>query len=253
MQDLLRIMSTLRDPEKGCPWDQKQTLASLVPFTIEEAYEVADAIHQHDHTELRDELGDLLFQVVFYAQLGMESGHFDFEDVVQSICDKLIRRHPHVFADAKFSSAEEQTANWETLKEQERKARDHASSVLDGVSKALPALSRAQKIQRRAARVGFDWDNIQDVVAKILEEVEECQQAQSEGNERMEEEIGDLLFACVNLARHHDIDAEAALRKATGKFEQRFHQVEKSVEQSNRSWDEHTLAELDRYWEASKK
>ncbi len=232
IDELLEIMQRLRDPRSGCPWDRQQTYRSLVPYTLEEAYEVADAIEQNDLAHLPDELGDLLFQVVFYAQIGKEEGRFDFDAVARHICDKLVRRHPHVFADETVESAEQQTEAWEMHKrrEREQKGGEQAPGILDGVSLALPALSRAAKLQRRAARVGFDWPDVGDVIAKLHEELAEVQAEIETGHKaRQQEEIGDLLFACVNLARHLDVDPETALREASGKFERRFRKVEQAL------------------------
>ena len=256
IEQLLDIMRRLRDPQSGCPWDRAQTYRTLVPHTLEEAYEVADAIEQNDFEHLPDELGDLLFQVVFYAQIGQEEGRFDFEKVAQNISDKLVRRHPHVFADVQIESAEEQTLAWEEHKRQERdrKATNGKSSTLEGVSLALPALVRAAKLQRRAARVGFDWPEIEGVIAKVREELSELE-AELQANatpESLAEELGDLLFSCVNLARHLNIEPEAALRTANLKFEQRFRHIE--VELQAKGGLEHaTLQDMDTAWEAAKR
>ena len=203
IQRLLSIMAQLRDPTTGCPWDKEQSFKTIVPHTLEEAYEVADAIEREDHVALRDELGDLLFQVVFYAQLAKEKNLFDFNDVVTSISDKLERRHPHVFADAVITDAQAQTVHWEQLKAQERKAMTPSvtPSVLDGIAQALPALNLAQKIQKRAAQVGFDWPSHDGVVDKVREELAELV-ADWDDKDKRQEELGDLLFTCVNLARH---------------------------------------------------
>jgi ATP diphosphatase len=236
IQQLLEIMRRLRDPQGGCPWDRAQTFETIVPHTLEEAYEVADAIERGDLDELCDELGDLLFQVVFYAQLAAEQGAFDFEDVAARISDKLVRRHPHVFRDERIDSAEAQTQAWEQYKERERQAKaereQRAPGALDGVSLALPALVRAAKLQRRAARVGFDWTAVGGVVDKLDEELAELRAviaAPSSLPQRRGEELGDLLFTCVNVARHLDIDAEAALRGANAKFERRFRIMEDNL------------------------
>lgn len=223
---LLTIMRRLRDPHGGCPWDQAQDFRSIAPYTLEEAYEVVDAIEHGSPEELRDELGDLLFQVVFHARLAEERGWFDFGDVAAAIGDKLERRHPHVFGDVEISDAEARTAAWETHKRGERAARGR-HGVLDGIPLALPALSRAAKLQRRAARIGLDWGNADGVIAKLHEEITELQAAQAAGSEEsVRAEMGDLLFTCVNLARHLDVDAERALREANGRFEQRVRYVE---------------------------
>jgi len=233
---LLELMARLRDPQRGCPWDQKQTFATIAPYTIEEAYEVADAIERGDPGQIRDELGDLLFQVVFHARMAEEAGLFAFEDVAAAIADKMVRRHPHVFGDAEIASAAAQTEAWEAHKASERRARAEAAgsreSVLDGVALALPALLRAAKIQARAARIGFDWPQARPVIAKLAEEIAELEaelDAERDGcadPERVEDEMGDILFAAANLARKLELDPEAALRRATAKFERRFREVE---------------------------
>ncbi len=255
MQKLLEIMARLRATEGGCPWDLEQTYASLVPYTLEEAYEVAEAIAQGDFDELRDELGDLLFQVVFYARIAEEEGRFTFADVAGAIAEKLVRRHPHVFGDAQVRDAQHQTAAWEQHKARERAERSEGpASAIDGVALALPALVRAQKLQRRAARVGFDWDRVDAVADKVAEELEECRQelASGEGHAALQEEIGDLLFACVNLARHAGVDAEAALRDASGKFERRFRAVERRLAAEGSSVQEADLEQMDRHWDEVK-
>jgi ATP diphosphatase len=259
IDDLLQIMSRLRDPDNGCPWDLKQSYETIVPHTLEEAYEVADAIARSDFEELRDELGDLLFQVVFYAQIAREEGRFEFEQVVEAICDKLIRRHPHVFGDEQVQDAEHQTRAWEAHKERERatkaQTQDRPHSTLDGVSIALPALSRAQKLQRRAARVGFDWPGPQQVVEKLEEEINEYRQEAALGADpqRIEDEIGDLLFTCVNLARHVGLDAESALRKANEKFERRFRAMEQVLEDADSDIRTAGMEQMDAAWETVKR
>ena len=251
MDKLLEIMARLRDPQQGCPWDKEQTFATIVPYTIEEAYEVADAIEHNDFPELRDELGDLLFQVVFYAQMAKEEGHFDFQQIVDAICEKMIRRHPHVFADAQVKDAAHQTEAWERHKAAERhaKADNGPPGQLDGVAKGLPALIRAEKLQKRAAKVGFDWENAQSVLPKVQEELAELSEQIASGDQSaIQEELGDLLFSCVNLARHLGVDAETALREANGKFERRFRRVEQSLVQQGSSVSEASLDEMDRVW-----
>jgi len=254
MQPLLTIMQKLRDPETGCAWDKAQTFQSIVPFTLEEAYEVADTIERVALDELPDELGDLLFQVVFYCQLGKEQGRFDFDTVINRICDKLTRRHPHVFADLKSSSTEQIKQNWEKIKASERVEREQ-NSVLDDIPLNLPALSRSIKIQKRVSGVGFDWAELPPVVAKIHEEIEEvlfeAEQEKIDPN-KVTDEMGDLLFAVVNLARHLGVEPEKALRQANQKFERRFRGVEGYVNQDGRAFDEHTLVELDGYWDKVK-
>ena len=233
LDHLLAIMARLRDPECGCPWDREQDFATIAPYTIEEAYEVADAIARGDMAALQDELGDLLFQVVFHARMAEEAGLFAFDDVAAAIADKMVRRHPHVFGTAEIASAAAQTEAWEEHKAKERQARAAAAgtreSVLDGVALALPALLRAAKIQRRAARIGFDWPAARPVIAKIAEEIEELEAELDSGAdpEKVEDEMGDILFAAANLARKLDIDPEAALRRATAKFERRFRALER--------------------------
>ena len=226
---LLAIMARLRDPERGCPWDREQSFATIAPYTIEEAYEVGDAIERGDLAALKDELGDLLFQVVFHARMAEEAGHFGFDDVAQAIADKMERRHPHVFGDADISSVAAQNEAWEAHKAAERQVGGGATtSVLDGVALALPALLRAAKISRRAARIGFDWPDADEVIDKIDEELDELQDEMDEDRDPavLEEEMGDLLFAAANLARKLDIEPETALRRATAKFERRFRRVE---------------------------
>lgn len=215
---LQSILERLRDRETGCDWAIRQDFADIVPYTIEEAYETADAVARGDMAALRDELGDLLLQVVFHSRIAEEAGHFDLTDVIEAICRKMIRRRPHILGDAA------QSPGWEIIKAAERAAASDDGSALAGVAQALPALSRAEKLQKRAARVGFDWDNLPDVQAKLLEEIEELSSA--EGRDHIAEEVGDLLFAAVNLARHRGVDPEGALRAANAKFERRFRAME---------------------------
>lgn len=258
MNRLLEIMARLRDPEQGCPWDRQQTFATILPFTLEEVYEVADAIERGDMEELRVELGDLLFQIVFYAQMAKEQGLFEFGDIVSGIADKLVQRHPHVFGSAEIRSAEAQTLAWEKQKEQERaqKAHDEArhASVLDNIPNTLTGLMRAAKLQRRVARVGFEWPDIMPVLDKIEEEIGELREALANGGKRdeMEHEIGDLMFACVNLARHADIDPEVAMRGVNRRFETRFRRVEELAREQGRTLPEMTLAQMDELWERAK-
>ncbi|EKV31504.1 Nucleoside triphosphate pyrophosphohydrolase MazG [Caenispirillum salinarum AK4] len=266
IDDLLAIMARLRDPDGGCPWDLEQTFATIVPYTIEEAYEVADAIERDDMHELQDELGDLLLQVVFHSRMAEEEGHFAFNDVVGSICHKMIRRHPNVFADAVTEDAEAQRVAWEEQKAQERAAKaarradagegagaaaDARHSVLDGLPVALPALTRALKIQNRVGRVGFDWPAAVQVIDKIEEELEEVREeldAPVRDQDRVAEEIGDLLFAVANLARKADVDPESALRHANAKFEKRFRAVEDHLEKRGRSPETSDLEEMEALW-----
>lgn len=249
---LRQVMARLRDPESGCPWDLKQDFDSIAPYTIEEAYEVADAIQRGDLEGLRDELGDLLFQVYFHARMAEERGAFDVADVARSVADKLVRRHPHVFGGRRVDSDEELRRHWERDKLAE-KAGD--ASALDGVGPAMPALMRAAKLQRRAAAVGFDWPQTAPVADKIREELDEL--AREMGDEdpdhgRLEDEMGDLLFACVNLARHLRLDPEAALRGANAKFERRFRSVERQAWEAGHDPAELPLQTLDGYWDRAK-
>ncbi|MBY5921482.1 nucleoside triphosphate pyrophosphohydrolase [Ferrimonas balearica] len=250
---LLAIMAALRHPETGCPWDRKQTLATIVPHTLEEAYEVADAIERSDLDELPGELGDLLFQVVFYARIAEEAGQFDFLEVVNRLNAKLVQRHPHVFAGL---DADEVTikANWEAGKAQER-AEKAQHSALDNVPLNLPALSRSAKLQKRVARVGFDWDSLGPVVDKIVEEIDEVMDEAHQAvqdQDRLEEEMGDLLFAVTNLSRHLKVDPEQALRKANTKFERRFRQVENLCAESGLAVDSAGLEQLEAFWQQVK-
>lgn len=249
IETLLTIMKQLRDPQTGCPWDRKQNFESVVPCSIEEVYEVAEAIRIQDYDDLRLELGDLLFQVVFYAQLGQEQQLFDFSSIVSGICEKLIRRHPHVFGHQQFENESQVNANWEATKAKERESKA-ALSVLDDVPLALPALSRAQKLQKRCANVGFDWNDPEPALAKVAEELEEVREELLQGNQdALGEEIGDLMFACVNLARKNQFDSEDLLRKANEKFERRFRQVEIQAKSSGKPLTDHTLEELEAFWQ----
>jgi MazG family protein len=254
--ELLSIMVRLRDREQGCPWDLEQNFSSIAPYTLEEAYEVADAIQRGDSEELCEELGDLLFQVVFHAQLGAEQGLFGFADVVAAINRKMVRRHPHVFGDEAVADARAQSEAWERHKASERLGKGIvADSALAGVPVALPALVRAQKIQRRAARVGFDWPRTEQVLDKLDEELAELKAALRSGEplERAQEELGDLLFTCVNLARFLDGDAESLLRAANSKFEARFRSVEKEARCQQRDLRECNLDELEALWQQAKR
>jgi len=255
-------MARLRDPERGCEWDVAQDFRTIAPYTIEEAYEVADAIEREDLDDLRDELGDLLLQVVFHARMAEEVDAFDFDDVARAIVAKMIRRHPHVFGDAVFESDAARRLAWETAKARERAAKagrrgdDDArvASALDGVARNLPALVRADKIQRRAAGVGFDWPDIGPVRAKVDEELDEVAEAASAGDaDALEEELGDFLFSAVNLTRHHGIDPERALSRATAKFARRFRRVESLASADDAALDTMDLAALDALWERAKR
>ena len=250
---LLEIMRRLRDPESGCPWDLEQNFRTIAPYTIEEAYEVAGAIEQEDWPELKEELGDLLLQVVFHAQMAKERDLFDFKGVVLAITDKMLRRHPHVFAEEKgINTAAAQTAAWEEHKTRERTGR--RTGLLEDVPAALPALLRALKLQQRAATVGFDWESAPKVVEKIAEEAAEIADAQKSGAapDRLQDEIGDLLFAVSNLARHLGIDPESALRSTNTKFVRRFGEIEKALAEQNRSLAEASLDEMEALWQAAK-
>ncbi len=253
MPRLLEIMRRLRDPDTGCPWDIEQDFNTIAPYTIEEAYEVADAIARSDWTELEGELGDLLLQTVYHTQMGEEAGHFTFDTVVKAISDKMVARHPHVFGDeSRDKSAKQQTADWEKIKATERAGKKQIRT-LDGVAIGLPALTRAVKLQKRAARVGFDWPDTTHVIDKIVEEAGELVEARNTLSQReIEEEFGDLLFVVANLARHLDIDPEAALRSANAKFNRRFAAVEDALADKGRSPAQSDLAEMDALWDAVK-
>ena len=250
---LLGIMAALRDPRTGCPWDVEQTFATIAPYTIEEAHEVEDAIQREAWDELPGELGDLLLQVVFQAQIAHEAGMFDFADCAAAISDKLIFRHPHVFGDeSRDKSAEQQVKDWEAIKAVERAGKAERGT-LDGVALGLPALTRAVKLQNRAARVGFDWPGPEDVLAKISEETAELVEARDElGPDALEEEFGDLMFVMANLARHLKIDPELALRRANAKFTRRFQSIESALAAEGRSPYDSDLAEMDRLWDKAK-
>lgn len=253
IEKLLEVMQKLRDPKNGCPWDIEQDFSTIAPYTIEEAYEVADAIHREDFDELRAELGDLLFQIVFYAQMAAERGHFDFDDVAGDISAKMVRRHPHVFGSDDERAKGKVDGSWEEIKEQERHG-GADDSALAGIALSLPALKRAQKLGKRAARVGFDWPDTEGVYAKIHEELVELEEAVEQGESGgIHEEFGDLLFATVNLARHLDVDAEQALSDANGKFERRFRDMEDVIRSKGDSIEDLSLAKLDRDWRAAKK
>ena len=274
--DLLAIMARLRDRETGCPWDIEQDFASIAAYTIEEAYEVADAIDRNDLDHLKDELGDLLLQVVFHAQMAREQGAFDFDDVVAAICDKMTRRHPHVFAaqgcanaaggrmpgaaaGASVEDAEAQTREWEVQKRREREAAgDVDTSALAGISRGMPEWQRAIKLQSRAARVGFDWPGTDPVIAKLHEEIEEVRVEFARGEVqanrlRLQDEIGDVLFVCANLARHAKVDVGAALRHANLKFERRFRSMEAMATDAGTALQGMTLEQQDEYWSRAKR
>jgi tetrapyrrole methylase family protein/MazG family protein/ATP diphosphatase len=249
---LLSVMARLRDPVAGCPWDLEQSFASIAPYTIEEAYEVADAIARGDLGDLKDELGDLLLQVVFHARMAEEAGAFDFAGVAATIVDKMIRRHPHVFATAQARTAQEQSEAWETQKARERRSRS-ADGVLAGVATALPALTRAVKLSRRAARVGFVWPSIEGVLDKLQEEIGELRAELAAGDRgKAAEELGDILFVCANIARELDVDPEDALRGANAKFVRRFEFIEASLREQDRSPEQSTLEEMETLWSRAK-
>ncbi|PSB77273.1 nucleoside triphosphate pyrophosphohydrolase [Photobacterium damselae subsp. damselae] len=256
IEQLLSIMAKLRDPKDGCPWDIKQSFDSIVPYTLEEAYEVADAIEKQNWLDVKEELGDLLFQVVFYSQMAKEQDLFDFDEVVAGICEKLTRRHPHVFANKQFASEADVKANWEAEKAKERADKAVDNSILANVPLAMPALTRADKIQKRCAQFGFDWDSLAPVAEKVVEELDEVmdeyQQVTLDQN-RIEEEMGDLLFSVVNLSRHLNVNPERALQKANKKFERRFRKVEKNVLEKGMEISNCSLEQLDQEWNIVKK
>jgi MazG family protein len=252
---LIAIMARLRAPVGGCPWDLEQTFATVAPYTIEEAYEVADAIDRGDMGELKDELGDLLLQVVFHARMAEEVGTFDFADVANAICDKMIRRHPHVFGEERVQGSADQTLRWEAIKAEERagKGQSERASALDGVPVGLPALTRAAKLTHRAARVGFDWPDCADVLAKMREELGELEAEIAAGDlEKAREELGDLLFVCANLARKLEVEPETALRGANAKFVRRFSHIEARLAAQGRKPEGSDLPEMDALWDEAK-
>ena len=248
---LINIMQILRDPENGCPWDIAQTFQTILPYTIEEVYEVADAIDSEDFVQLKDELGDLLLQIVYYTQMAKEKNLFNFEDVAENICKKLIRRHPHVFD----KDNTEQQKSWEQIKQQERGEKLTTNSLLNDIPAAMPQLLRAKKIQKRVATVGFDWPALNPVIEKVEEELNELKEVINANNQLddLEEELGDLLFSVVNLSRHIKINAEEALRKSNKKFIQRFQKIEERLNLDNKNIDECSLEELEEYWQQAKK
>ncbi len=255
---LIKVMARLRDPETGCPWDIEQSFETIAPYTIEEAYEVAEAIAQRDMPALKEELGDLLLQVVYHARMAEEDRHFDFDAVAKTIADKMIRRHPHVFGDDSVATADAQTANWEAQKAAERAKKAEAGgqrpSALDGVPLPLPALTRAEKLTKRAARVGFDWPDVGQVFDKLAEEIGELRAEIHSGApaDRLEDELGDMLFCVANLARHLRVDPEEALRRTNRKFERRFRAIENSFTAEDRDIAEASLEEMEERWQAAK-
>ncbi|MEE2933010.1 MAG: nucleoside triphosphate pyrophosphohydrolase [Pseudomonadota bacterium] len=258
IKKLLSVMRQLRHPETGCPWDRKQTYESIAPYTIEEAYEVEDAVERKDIDALKSELGDLLFQVVFYSQIANEDGEFSFDDVVETITEKMVERHPHVFSNETFHNAEGQTNNWEAHKQEERSRKaaleKRSISILDDVPKNLPALVRAKKLTKRAATVGFDWSQTDQVVAKIDEELAEVKAEINANTSQtcLEDEIGDLLFTVANLARHYKIDPETALKKTNRKFIDRFHFIERKLEAADMSFEDASLELMEEHWQTAK-
>ena len=257
LQKLLKIMAALRDPEEGCPWDKKQSFESIAAYTVEEAYEVADAIERKDMAELKSELGDLLFQVVFHSQMAAEQDLFDFADVVNAINDKLLRRHPHVFAERSSKTEAELNRDWEDHKKKERAEKGEITGkkgYLDGVASAMPALRWSEKLQKRAAHHGFDWDEIAPVFDKLQEEIAELKAEidQENNHDRIADELGDILFACVNLSRHLDVNPEQALRDSNLKFISRFKVVEQLLQQDVRLMDDCSVEELEDYWQKAK-
>ena len=250
IQELVDIMSALRDPETGCPWDRQQTMESIIPYTLEEIYELVDALERNNMEDVRDELGDLLFHVIFYSQMASESGSFGFADVVVGVCEKLKRRHPHVFAGQQVDTIEDVKSNWEKIKREER-----AGDYLDNIARALPAMQRAEKLQKRAAQVGFDWDKPAPVLAKVEEEVHELKQemAAAQTRSRLQSELGDVLFAAVNLARHLDVNPEIALREANNKFEQRFRFIQTTLEEEGQDLETASMEKMEELWDQAKK
>ena len=253
LAELLEIMARLRNRDRGCPWDVEQTFATIAPYTIEEAYEVADAIERNDLEDLKDELGDLLFQVVFHARMAEEAGAFAFGDVARAICAKMLRRHPHVFGQAQVADSAEQTKQWEELKRAERGSASPGAGVLDDVPVGLPALTRAAKLGKRAATVGFDWPDVTGVRAKVDEELGELDTAAASGDRAdIAAEMGDLLFSVANWCRHLQLDPETCLRSANERFGRRFRAVEAEVAASGRPWSSHDAAALDALWRRAK-
>ena len=252
LNDLLEVMRRLRDPQTGCPWDKEQTFESIAPYTIEESYEVADAIARGDRRDLKEELGDLLFQVVFHARMAEEQGLFDFDAVAAGMAEKLVRRHPHVFGDTAHRTADEQTVAWEVQKAEERKAKNK-TGVLDDVPVGLPALTRAAKLTKRAARVGFDWPSLAEVLDKLDEETQELKVEIAAGDlDKARAELGDLLFVMANLARKLDVEPEDALRGTNAKFVRRFRSIEDALKARGKTPDQSDLAEMDALWNAAK-
>lgn len=254
---LLLIMKSLRDPEEGCPWDKVQTIDSIKGYTLEEAYEVVDAIERNDIDGLKDELGDLLFHIIFYSEMADEEGHFNFQEVVAQLIQKLERRHPHVFANARADTIEDVKTLWKEIKQQERVAildKEDKTTLLGDIEKHMPAMQRAEKLQRRAANVGFDWENSRDILHKLDEELSELREAAFETNniKHISEELGDLMFCCINLARHYQIDPELALRNTNEKFISRFNYIETMLDKQDKTLEDASLEEMDQLWDAAK-
>ena len=255
IQELVNIMKALRDPDSGCPWDRQQTMSSIVPHSLEEVYELVDAIERSSQEDIKDELGDLLFHIVFYSQMASEAGSFDFEDVVSSVCEKLKRRHPHVFAGQRIDTTEELRNNWEQIKQEERRTKNRqGDGYLDNIAVALPAMLRSVKLQEHAALVGFDWNDPAPVMAKIEEEVDEVKQAMAEPQHRsrLQDELGDLLFATINLARHMGISPEMALRGTNNRFVQRFRYIQKALEAEGQDLATASADKMEELWEQAK-
>ena len=255
IQDFVRLIAKLRDPNGGCPWDLKQNYRSMIPCLLEESYEVIEAIEQNNPQDLKEELGDLLLQVVFFSQLAAEEQKFTFDDVVNNVAEKIIRRHPHVFGEKSAGNEQEALQNWNAMKAEENKDKGH-TSVLDNIPHAFPALMRAEKLQKRCSKVGFDWQNIEPVIAKIEEELSELKQEINRPHlvqTQVEEELGDLLFAVVNLSRHLKCQPEESLRKANHKFERRFRAVEMKLKQQNKTVEQSSLVEMDMLWDEVKR
>lgn len=250
IQELIGIVAALRDPETGCPWDRQQTMETIIPYTLEEIYELVDAIERDSMEDIMDELGDLLFHIIFYSHMAAEAGSFEFTDVVSGVCEKLVRRHPHVFAGQRVDTVEDVKRNWAKMKREE-----NAGDYLGNIARALPALQRAEKLQKRAARAGFDWDDPAPVLAKLEEEVNELKQdmAASEERSRLQSELGDVLFAAVNLARHLQVNPETALREANNKFEQRFRFIQTRLEEAGEDLESASLERMDELWEEAKR